>query len=358
MTELIRSDVCHLDADHGRLTYRGFDVGELAQRGSFEETAFLLVAGRLPTTRELKEYRKALVAHARPTPVRRRLLGLIAGAADELAVLRTVVSALALEPAPAVPEVAGLPATAVRLLGAMPAVLLHRASAAPRPRFRGQVAAALAAAWRPDAPEGLVRALDAALVLRADNELNPGTFAVRVAASTQADLTSCIVAGLGALAGAKHSGHSAAVLRLLSEVAHPDRARAAVAALAAAGTRPAGFGHPVYRDEDPRTPVARQFAAQACAAVGEQRWFDLAAAVEEAVIAATGARANVDYYLTVIYLAARVPPSCFGALFAVARAPGWIAHALEQGRDPELIRPRATYVGPLEQAWKPPRARR
>ncbi|MCU0621461.1 MAG: citrate/2-methylcitrate synthase [Gemmatimonadales bacterium] len=358
MTQSIQSSVCHLDAERGRLTYRGYDVVELAERSTFEETAFLLVSGGLPTSRELRAYRRAIVANGRLSPVARRLLKAAPADADELTVLRTVVSGLDLAPAAAEagPDVIGAPA--LRVLGAVPAIVLQRARGDRAVRFRGEVAAALASAWNDAPPEAVVRALDAALILRADNELNPGTFAVRVAASTQADLVSCVVAGLGALAGAKHSGHSAAVLRLLREVGEPSRAREVVRGLVAAGSKPSGFGHPVYRGEDPRTPVARRLAEAACVAAGAGQWFALARAVEEAVAAESDARANVDFYLTVIYLAAKVPPTAFAALFAVARVPGWIAHALEQGRDPELIRPRATYVGPLQQAWKPTRARR
>jgi citrate synthase len=198
-------------------------------------------------------------------------------------------------------------------------------------------------------PAELARAFDAALILRADNELNPGTYAARVAASTGADLTSCVTSAMGALAGPKHSGHTPAVARLLAEVGTPERAQAVVEKLAQGGKKPAGFGHPVYRGEDPRTPTARRLAEAACAATGTMDTFVLARALEEAIVRRTGLRANVDYYLTVVYLAAGLPVAAFAPLFAVARTSGWIAHVLEQARDPELIRPRATYVGPDEQ---------
>ena len=194
-----------------------------------------------------------------------------------------------------------------------------------------------------------MESLDAALILRADNELNPGTYAARVAASTGADLTSCITAAMGALQGPKHSGHTPAVARLLAEVSSADRADRVAERLAQAGKKPAGFGHPVYRGEDPRTPTARHLAEAACRATGNLATYELARSVEDAVVSRTGLRANVDYYLTVVYLAAGLPVASFAPLFAVARTPGWIAHALEQARDPELIRPRATYVGPDEQ---------
>ncbi len=360
MTDLIRSEVCHLDAERGRLTYRGYDVVDLAEHSSFEETAFLLVAGRLPTSAELRALRRELALRGKLSPEERRRLAKAPADADELTVLRTAVSGLGLDDASG-GAVAGMPPAALLLLAKVPAITCERLrlrAGGAKVRGRLGVAAALLASQRGEAPAELERALDAALVLRADNELNPGTFAVRVAASTQADLVSAVIAGFGALAGPKHSAHTLNVYRLLESVAAPARAREVVKALLGAGKKPAGFGHPVYRGEDPRTPVARRLAEEACRAAGRLEWFALAQAVEEAVVAESDARANVDYYLTSIYVACGFPPPAFAPLFAVARTPGWIAHALEQARDPELIRPRATYVGPLEQKYKSTRARR
>jgi citrate synthase len=190
----------------------------------------------------------------------------------------------------------------------------------------------------------LVRAFDGALTLRADNELNPGTFAARVAASTGGDLVSCVVAALGALAGPRHSGHTVAVARLLAAAEQHGPAAAVQAALAHA-PKPAGFGHPVYRGEDPRTPVARQLSKLAADNTGRRELHALAEAVEAEVQRRASLAANVDYYLTVIYLAGGLPVPAFGSVFAVARMPGWIAHILEQRQEPDLIRPRAVYVG-------------
>ena len=360
MTDLIRSEVCHLDAERGRLTYRGYDVVELADRGSFEETSCLLVTGQLPTSAELRELRRELVARGRPTADERRWLAKAPSDADELAVLRTAVSGLGLVPATS-GAAAGIPPAALQLMAKVPAFVAERLRLrgnGARSRGRVSTAAALLIASRGDAPPELERALDAALVLRADNELNPGTFAVRVAASTGADLVSAVTAGLGTLAGPKHGAHTNNVLRLLESVGEPGRARETVKALLGSGRTPAGFGHPVYRGEDPRTPTARRLAEDACRVAGRPEWFALARAVEAAVVAESDARANVDFYLTSIYVACGFPAATFAPLFAVARTPGWIAHALEQGREPDLIRPRATYVGRLDQRYKSTRARR
>lgn len=347
--------VCHLDAELGRLTYRGYDVNELAEHATFEQVAYLLVVGALPSKRELSAFRRAWVAGQRLSSGERRWLRSVPREADELVVLRTAVSGLPLlGDAPIFDDLSVSP-EALRLLARVPSVSAERlrlrreGGASPAWGRHGVAHGFLRVATGAEPPAELVRAFDAALILRADNELNPGTYAARVAASTGADLTSCITAAIGALAGPKHSGHTLAVAKLLAEVDTPARAETVVEKVVQGSRKPAGFGHPVYRGEDPRTPTARGLAGMACASTGAMATFELAQSVEDAVVRLTGLRANVDYYLTVVYLAAGLPLAAFAPVFAVARTSGWIAHVLEQSRDPQLIRPRAVYAGPREQ---------
>lgn len=336
-----RSAVCHLDADAGRLTYRGYDAGELALHATFEQTAWLLVRGELPSRSELASFRREWIAVQKPGPLSRKLLKLASPEGDALTVLRTVVGALPFEGTARDESLLLLARTPVI---AAEWLRMVRGGGTVRWGRDGVAAGFLRVATGQEPPEELVRAFDGALTLRADNELNPGTFAARVAASTGSDLVSCVVSALGALAGPKHSGHTVAVARLLAEADQHGPAAAVQAALAQA-PKPAGFGHPVYRGEDPRTPVARQLSAMAAAATGRRDLHALAEAVEGEVLRQASLAANVDYYLTVVYLAAGLPASAFGSVFAVARMPGWIAHILEQRQDPDLIRPRAVYVG-------------
>ena len=350
------SAVCHLDADRGRLSYRGYDVNELAEHATFEQVSFLLIAGALPSKRELSAFRRAWVTAQRLTSGERRWLRSIPFDADELVVLRTAVSGLSLlGPAASFDDLALISSEAVRLVARVPSMSAERlrlrraGGAAPAWGRQGVAHGFLRVATGAEPPEELVRAFDAALILRADNELNPGTYTARVAASTGADLTSCITGAMGALAGPKHSGHTLAVAKLLAEVRSSDRAGEVVEKLTQGSKTPAGFGHPVYRAGDPRTPTARGLAGMACAATGAMATFDVARSVEDEMTRRTGLHANVDYYLTVVYLAAGLPTAAFAPVFAVARTSGWIAHVLEQARDPELIRPRAAYAGPGEQ---------
>jgi len=360
-----QSSICLLSADDNRLAYRGYDVVELAERGTFEETAYLLLAGRLPRREELVRFGASLRARRKLPRSVLRLLKDAPPGADPMAILRTAVSALGLEPA-GPDDMPGIPPAALDLVAQMPtlvaAIARSRSGAKPVTPRRGVGAAAhFLYMLRGEEPgKDLARAFDVALTLRADNELNPSTFAARVAAATKADVHGCITAALAALAGPLHGGHALAVYRLLEEIGSADRVAPVVDARVARGKSFPGFGHPVYRGEDPRTAAMRRAAEAAVAddagaapagGAASRSWLELAQAVEARARAATGKFANVDFYLAPLYHAAGIPPELFTPVFAVARIPGWLAHVLEQQAQEGLIRPRAAYVGPARQEY-------
>ena len=360
-----QSSICLLSADDNRLAYRGYDVVELAERGTFEETAYLLLAGRLPRREELVRFGASLRARRKLPRSVLRLLKDAPRGADPMAILRTAVSALGLEPA-GPDDVSGIPPAALDLVAQMPtlvdAIARSRSGAKPVTPRRGLGAAAnFLYMLRGEEPgKDLARAFDVALTLRADNELNPSTFAARVAAATKADVHGCVTAALAALAGPLHGGHALAVYRLLEETGSADRVAPVVDARLARGKSFPGFGHPVYRGEDPRTAAMRRAAEAAVAdaagaapagGAASRSWLELARAVETRARAATGKFANVDFYLAPLYHAAGIPPELFTPVFAVARIPGWLAHVLEQQAQEGLIRPRAAYVGPARQEY-------
>ena len=366
-----QSSICLLSADDNRLAYRGYDVVELAERGTFEETAYLLLAGRLPRREELVRFGASLRARRKLPRSVLRLLKDAPPGADPMAILRTAVSALGLEPA-GPDDVPGIPPAALDLVAQMPtlvaAMARSRSRAKPVTPRRGLGAAAnfLYMLHGEEPGKDLARAFDVALTLRADNELNPSTFAARVAAATKADVHGCITAALAALAGPLHGGHALAVYRLLEEIGSADRVAPVVDARLARGKSFPGFGHPVYRGEDPRTAAMRRAAEAAVAdaagaapagGAASRSWLELARAVETRARAATGKFANVDFYLAPLYHAAGIPPELFTPVFAVARIPGWLAHVLEQQAQEGLIRPRAAYVGPARQEYVSIRSR-
>jgi len=350
-----QSSICLLSAEDNRLAYRGYDVVELAERGSFEETAYLLLAGGLPNREALARFTTSLRARRKLPRAVQKLVRDAPPAADPMALLRTAVSALGLEP-PGPDDVPGIPPAALDLTAQMPTLVatIYRTRRGEKPVTprRGLGAAAnFLYMLRGEEPEReLARAFDVGLSLRADNELNPATFAARVTAATQADVHGCITAAVAALAGPLHGGHALAVYRLLEEIDTADRVAQAVDARIAGGKGFPGFGHPVYRGEDPRTAAMRR-AADAATRRGSRTWLELAEAVETRARAATGQFPNVDFYLAPLYHAAGIPPELFTPVFAVARIPGWLAHVLEQQAQEGLIRPRAAYVGALRQEY-------
>jgi len=350
-----QSSICLLSADDNRLAYRGYDVAELAEKASFEETAYLLLAGRLPDRGQLTTFVRAL-RERRKLPRRiARLLRDIPSGADPMALLRTAVSALGLDPT--TPSPLEIPPAALDLVALMPTLVgaVHRIAEGEKPLTprRGLTTAAnlLYLVQGQEPARALADAFEVGLSLRADNELNPSTFAARVAAATQADVYGCITAALATLAGPLHGGHALAVYRLLEEIGSPDRLGAVVDARLASGRPFPGFGHPVYRGEDPRTGPMRRAAEAAAEAAGDRSWLELAQVVEARVQQATGRFANVDFYLAPLYRAAGIPPELFAPVFAVARMPGWLAHVLVQQGQEGLIRPRAAYIGQRRQEF-------
>ena len=356
-----QSSICLLSAEDNRLAYRGYDVVELAERGSFEETAYLLLAGRLPRRDELNAFGTSLrgaaeaaapgpEAAARRAPLRRP---------DGVAPDRGERARASSRPVPTMCPEFHRPRSISRprcRRSWRPSIAARRGEKPVTPRRGLASAANFLYMLRGEEPErDLARAFDVGLSLRADNELNPSTFAARVAAATRADVHGCITAALAALAGPLHGGHALAVYRLLEEIGTPDRLAQVVDARIAGGKSFPGFGHPVYRGEDPRTAAMRRAASRRGRRGGGGSARErgrtlvpgstLAQAVKTRARAATGKFANVDFYLAPLYRAAGIPPELFTPVFAVARVPGWLAHVLEQQAQEGLIRPRAAYVG-------------
>jgi citrate synthase len=349
------SAICYLDGQQGVLAYRGYDIHELAKWASFEETCVLLWNGRLPNRAELGDLHSELAA-ARPLPdaILRLMRTLPVG--DGMDALRTLTSALAhfeIEPG-------GTPSqararTAVRLTAQIASLVATwgRLSAgggpiAPDPAL-GHAANFLymLTGRRPDATA--TRAFDVALVLHADHELNASTFAGRVTAATLSDLHSAVVAAIGALKGPLHGGANADVMRLLLEIgaeSTDERVEEQIRARLARKEKIPGFGHRVYRTEDPRATHLRRMSQEIGKRVGNTRWFEMSQRIEALVRAEKKLYANVDFYSASTYYLLGIPIDLFTPIFAVSRISGWTAHFLEQYANNRLIRPRAEYTGP------------
>jgi citrate synthase len=349
------SALCYLDGERGVLAYCGHDVHELARHATFEEVCYLLWHRRLPTRAELGDLQSQFVsARSLPDAAVRLIRALPPG--DSMDALRTLTSALGhydadradASPAANYRKAVRLTSQIASLVAAMGRVNANLAPIAPDPVLGH--AANFLYMLTGDRPSSLaVRAFDVALVLHADHELNASTFAARVAAATLTDIHSAVVAGIGALKGPLHGGANADVMRMLLELgvtATPDKAEEVVRAKLARREKIPGFGHRVYRTEDPRATHLRQMSKELTARAGQPVWFDLSQRIETVVKAEKKLNPNVDFYSATTYHALGIPVELFTPIFAVSRMSGWTAHVLEQYANNRLIRPRAEYVGP------------
>jgi len=364
------SAICYLDGDRGVLAYYGYDIHDLARGATFEEVCYLLWHGRLPNRAELGDLQSQLAA-ARPLSeqVLRFLKQLPASdpstgsgspratsRGDGMDTLRTMTSVLGhYDPDAADDSPQANYRKAVRLTGQLASLVATygRLQAGGGP-IQPDPALGHAANFlymltgaRPTALS--TRAFDVALVLHADHELNASTFAGRVAAATLTDLHSAIVGAIGALKGPLHGGANADVMRLLIEIgqdAPPDRIDEAIRSRLARKVKIPGFGHRVYRTEDPRATHLRRMSKELGERAGNRRWFEMSERIEKLVTGEKKLYANVDFYSASTYYTLSIPIDLYTPIFAVSRVSGWTAHCLEQYKNNRLIRPRTDYIGP------------
>jgi citrate synthase len=353
------SAICFLDGDRGVLAYQGYDIHELAdaERGaSFEEVCFLLWHGRLPNRAELGDLQTQLASARRlPEPILRAMRSL--PAVDGMDALRTITSML--------PHYEGDTDTslaphvqlrkAIRLTGQLGAIVATWGRMAsgggsidPDPAL-GHAANFLymLTGRRPSPLEA--RAFDVSLVLHADHELNASTFAARVAAATLTDMHSAIVAAIGTLKGPLHGGANAEVMKMLLDIGRDgglERAEAVVRGKLARKEKISGFGHRVYRTEDPRATHLRRFSKTLGERSGEPQWYAMSERIEAIVKGEKKLNPNVDFYSASMFYSLGIPVDLYTPIFAVSRISGWTAHVLEQYANNRLIRPRTDYIGP------------
>jgi citrate synthase len=352
------SAICYLDGARGVLAYHGYDIHDLAdaEKGAtFEEVCYLLWHGRLPTRAELGDVRTALAAaRALPEPVLRAMRSL--PRVDGMDALRTLSSMLGhWDPDASDRSAQAAYRKAVRLTGQLGSLVATwgRLGAGggpidPDPAL-GHAANFLymLTGTRPSALAA--RAFDVSLVLHADHELNASTFAARVAAATLTDIHSTIVAAIGTLKGPLHGGANADVMRMLLDIgqhAGPERAADYVRARLARKEKIAGFGHRVYRTEDPRATHLRRFSKLLGEKTGQPEWYRMSERIEAVVRDDKKLYPNVDFYSATVFHALGIPVDLYTPIFAVSRISGWTAHVLEQYANNRLIRPRTDYIGP------------
>lgn len=349
------SAICYLDGERGVLAYCGYDIHDLAKSATFEEVCFLLWHRRLPSRAELGDLQSQFAAaRALPEPIIRLMRSL--PPVDGMDALRTITSALAHYDS----DLADTSAQAqyrkaVKLTAQVGTIVatwgrLQKGGGPLVPDPAMSHAAAflyLLTGERPNATA--IRALDVALILHADHELNASTFAGRVAAATLTDIYSAIVAAIGTLKGPLHGGANAEVMKLLLELgqtATGERVDEVIRGKLARKEKIPGFGHRVYKTEDPRATHLRRMSQDLGKRSGSTAWFDMSQRIEALVKGEKKLNPNVDFYSASTYYALGIPIDLYTPVFAVSRMSGWTAHILEQYANNRLIRPRADYTGP------------
>jgi citrate synthase len=348
------SSICYIDGEKGVLAYRGIDIHELANHSNFEEVCYLLWFGKLPTRSELQEFKMQLVRERKLDAQIISLIRQVPKHALPMDMLRTIVSALAFfdpeeksNDAAAnlhksfriTTQIAMIVAAYDRIRKGLPLVEPDR-SLSHAGNFlymlNGEVPS-----------ETATRALDIALILHADHELNASTFAARVTAATLSDVHSAITSAIGALKGPLHGGANEAVFAILQQISESGADPIEyVKGMLAQKKKIPGFGHRVYTTEDPRATHLRQMSRDLGYSSGQSKWFEISHKIEQYINTEKKLNANVDFYSASTYHTLGIEIDLFTPIFAVSRISGWTAHVMEQLNDNRLIRPRAEYVGP------------
>jgi citrate synthase len=347
------SSICYIDGERGILAYRGIDIHELADNSTFEETAYLLWFGKLPTRAELREFTRALAEERKLDASIVNLLRQSPRHALPMDVLRTAVSALSFyDPEEAVNTAEANYHKSLRLTSQIAMIVaaydrIRKGRPIVEPDRSLSHAANFLLMLNGDPPSKTAeRGLDIALILHADHELNASTFAARVTAATLSDMHSAITSGIGALKGPLHGGANEAVFKILEEI---DKSGADpveyIKGMLAQKKKIPGFGHRVYHTEDPRATHLRQMSRELGESSGQAKWFEYSFKIEQFMKSDKKLNANVDFYSASTYHTLGIDLDLFTPIFAVSRISGWTAHVMEQLADNRLIRPRAEYVG-------------
>ncbi|MDQ0189228.1 citrate synthase [Alicyclobacillus cycloheptanicus] len=355
------SDICFVDGKEGRLLYHGYDIHDLVNgKASFEEVVYLLWHGTLPTRAELNTFTRQISEQRALHPKVLAFLREVPADANAMAVLRTAVSYAGLyDPDDGDESREANVRKATRLVAQIPTIVttferIRQGLEPVQPDPELSAASSFFYLLRGEKPDEFTeRAFNIALILHADHELNASTFSARVTAGTLSDMYSAITSAIGTLKGPLHGGANEQVMRMLLEIGDLSKAKAWITDALAQKKKIMGFGHRVYRTEDPRATHLRKLSKEAGERINELKWYEMSQVIEGVVKEQKGLNPNVDFYSASMYYALGLPVHLFTPIFACSRISGWTAHVLEQFANNRLIRPRAEYTGPTHATYVP-----
>lgn len=352
--------ICDVDGDVGKLIYRGYNIHELAQNSTFEEVAYLLFKGELPTAGQLQEFNQHLARHRALDPELMAFLKTLPKSTPPMTALRSAVSMsgvydnLAEDNSPQANFEKSIRMTAemCTIVAAIRRLRDGLEPVAPRTDL-GHSANFMYMLNGTVPSKDAERAMDLILILHAEHGLNASTFAARVIAATLSDLHSAITGAIGALKGPLHGGANTEVLKTLMEVGSVDNVKPWVEGVRARKGKFMGFGHAVYKVQDPRAVHLKDLSRRLGVEAGDTKWYDISVTMEQEVVSAIGRQCNVDFYSASLQHYMGIPGDLFTCVFAASRIIGWCAHVLEQLADNKIIRPSSNYVGPAERTYAP-----
>jgi citrate synthase len=347
-----------IDGKLGKLSYVGYDIHDLARYSTFEETVYLLHHKELPSRDQLEDLTERLIEERDLDEFLEGLMPTFAEASSPMSMLRTCVSAAsAYDPDGWDQSAEANERKAVRLIARFPTMI------AAYDRLRGGQeavpsnpklphAANFLAMLRGDEPdEEEARAFDICLILHADHTMNASTFTARVVASTLSDMHSAITGAIAALKGPLHGGANEAVMKMLEEIGEVEKAEGYIKDKLGRKEKIMGFGHRVYKTEDPRATHLRRLSHELGERNGDTRWFEISERIEKVVMEEKGLYPNVDFYAASVYHSLGIPTDLMTCVFAASRVSGWTGHVREQLADNRLIRPESDYIGPRNQSY-------